>query len=169
MEYTSVTSESNLLFWRLDVAYFREKKELTFYDPAGPVKEMAILQQGPRHMRTQNTTVYTDKSNNKTHSLMIKLAMYSNICITFYLFLDLSCSNDYGVPYKFAQAIRRSRPLLCDVTLPWIGHRQTHENNRDSLSLLQQNLTNLCYYRTTISVIRKRAKLILEESLMSLI
>ena len=79
MEYTSVPSESSLLFWRLDVAYFREKKELTFYDPAGPVKEMAILQQGPRHIRTQNTTVYTDKSNNKTHTLMIKLAMYSNI------------------------------------------------------------------------------------------
>ena len=126
MEYTSVTSESNLLFWRLDVAYFREKKELTFYDPAGPVKEMAILQQGPRHMRTQNTTVYTDKSNNKTHSLMIKLAMYSNICINFYLFLDLSCSNDYGVPYKFAQAIRSSRPLLCDVTLPLMNRSQTN-------------------------------------------
>ena len=126
MEYTSVTSESNLLFWRLDVAYFREKKELTFYDPAGPVKKMAILQQGPRHMRTQNTTVYTDKSNNKTHSLMIKLAMYSNTCITFYLFLDLSCSNDYGVPYKFAQAIRSSRPLLCDVTLPLMNRSQTN-------------------------------------------
>ena len=126
MEYTSVTSESNLLFWRLDVAYFREKKELTFYDPAGPVKKMAILQQGPRHMRTQNTTVYTDKSNNKTHSLMIKLAMYSNICINFYLFLDLSCSNDYGVPYKFAQAIRSSRPLLCDVTLPLMNRSQTN-------------------------------------------
>jgi len=126
MEYTCVTSESNLLFWRLDVAYFREKKELTFYDPAGPVKEMAILQQGPRHIRTQNTTVYTDKSNNKTHILMIKLAMYSNICITFYLFLDLSCSNDYGVPYKFAQATRSSRSLLCDVTLPLMNRSQTN-------------------------------------------
>ena len=30
MEYTSVTSESNLLFWRLDVAYFREKKGTNF-------------------------------------------------------------------------------------------------------------------------------------------
>ena len=103
-----------------------KKKELTFYDPAGPVKEMAILQQGPRHIRTQNTTVYTDKSNNKTHTLMTKLAMYSNICITFYLFLDLSCSNDYGVPYKFAQAIRRSRPLLCDVTLPLMNRSQAN-------------------------------------------
>ena len=45
MEYTYVTSESNLLFWRLDVAHFREKKELTFHDLAGPVKKMAILQQ----------------------------------------------------------------------------------------------------------------------------
>ena len=126
MEYTCVTSESSLLFWRLDVVYFREKKELTFYDPAGPVKEMAILQQGPRHIRTQNTTVYTDKSNNKTHTLTIKLAMYSNICITFSLFLDLCCSNDYGVSYKFAQAIRSSRPLLCDVTLPLMNRSQTN-------------------------------------------
>ena len=45
MEYTCVTSESNLLLWRLDVAYFREKKELNFHDLAGPVKKMAILQQ----------------------------------------------------------------------------------------------------------------------------
>ena len=94
-----------------------KKKELTFYDPAGPVKEMAILQQGPRHIRTQNTTVYTDKSNNKTHTLMIKLAMYSNICLAFKLFPDLSCSNDYGVTCKFAQATPSSRPLVRDVTL----------------------------------------------------
>ena len=52
--------------------------------------------------------------------------MYSNICITFYLFLDLSCSNDYGVPYKFAQATRSSRPLLCDVTLPLMNRSQTN-------------------------------------------
>ena len=64
--YTCVTSESNLLFWRLDVAYFREKKELTFHDLPGPVKKMAIPQQGQRHIKKlhndgQNTTVYTSR------------------------------------------------------------------------------------------------------------
>ena len=63
MEYTCVTSESSLLFWRLDVAYFREKKELTFYDPAGPVKEMAILQQGPRHTQQQDSHTYDQISD----------------------------------------------------------------------------------------------------------
>ena len=57
---------------------------------------------------------------------MIKLAMYSNICLAFYLFLDLSCSNDYGVPGKFAQATRSSRPFLCDVTLAGINRSQTN-------------------------------------------
>ena len=43
MKLEGVTSESNLLFWRLDVyAYFREKRELIFYDVAGTVKMMAI-------------------------------------------------------------------------------------------------------------------------------
>ena len=31
-------SEWNLLFWRLDLAYFREKKDLGFDDLPGPVK-----------------------------------------------------------------------------------------------------------------------------------
>ena len=48
---------------------------------------------------------------------MITLAMYSNICLAFYRFPDLSCSNDYGVPCKFAQATRSSRPLLCDYII----------------------------------------------------
>ena len=34
---TCVTSESKLLFWRLDVANFREKNELVFAVFAGPV------------------------------------------------------------------------------------------------------------------------------------
>ena len=38
--------EWNLLFWRLDLAYFREKKDLCFDDLAGPVKKMAIPQHG---------------------------------------------------------------------------------------------------------------------------
>ena len=48
---------------------------------------------------------------------MIKLAMYSNICLAFKLFPDLSCSNDYGVTCKFAQATPSSPPLVRDVTL----------------------------------------------------
>ena len=105
-----VTSESNLLVWGLDVAYFREKNELIFYALAGPVKKMATPQHKPRH--TELTKLHSHKiprrlhkqkkSNNKAHTLMIKLAMYSNICLAFNLFLDLSCSNDYGVPCKFA-------------------------------------------------------------------
>ena len=72
---------------------------------------MAIPQNGPQHIqtnkitqvRTQNTkTVYT--SNNKARTFMIKLAMYSNICLAFNLIANLSCSNDYGVPCEFAQA-----------------------------------------------------------------
>ena len=31
-------------FWRLDLAYFREKKDLSFDELAGPVKKMAISQ-----------------------------------------------------------------------------------------------------------------------------
>ena len=36
--------EYNFLFSRLDLAYFRGKKDLTFDDLAGPVKKMAIKQ-----------------------------------------------------------------------------------------------------------------------------
>ena len=57
---------------------------------------------------------------------MIKLAMYINICLAFCLFIDLSCWNDYGVPRKFAQATRSSRPLLCDATLAVINRSQTN-------------------------------------------
>ena len=46
-------SASNLLFWRLEVAYFREKKELIFDDLAGPVRKMAISQQGLRQKLTK--------------------------------------------------------------------------------------------------------------------
>ena len=47
--YTFVTCELNLLFWRLDGVYFREKNELIFYALAGPVKKMAIRQHDLRH------------------------------------------------------------------------------------------------------------------------
>ena len=84
-------SESNLLFWRLEVAYFREKKELIFDDLAGPVRKIAIPQQGLRQKLTKlhiydpkilRRFTQTDKSNTKAHTLMVKfiLAIYSNIC-----------------------------------------------------------------------------------------
>ena len=57
---------------------------------------------------------------------MINLAIYSNICLAFYLFLDLSWSNDYDVPVKFAQAARNSCPLLGDATLAVINRSQTN-------------------------------------------
>ena len=62
--------ECNLLFWRLDLAYFRGKKDLTFGDLAGPVKKIAIPQHArpPKQinkitqLRTQNIkTVYTSR------------------------------------------------------------------------------------------------------------
>ena len=48
---------------------------------------------------------------------MLKLVMYSNICLAFNLFPELSYSNDYGVPCKFVQATPSSRSLVRDVTL----------------------------------------------------
>ena len=62
--------ECNLLFWRLDLAYLRGKKDLTFGDLAGPVKKIAIPQHArpPKQikkitqLRTQNIkTVYTSR------------------------------------------------------------------------------------------------------------
>ena len=50
-----------------------------------------------------------DKSNNKAHTVMIKLAMYRNICLAFNLIPVLVFSNDFGVPCKFAQATRTGR------------------------------------------------------------
>ena len=52
---------------------------------------------------------------------MIKLAIYSNFYLALILSPHLPCSNDYGVPCKFAQATRNSRPLVCDVTLAVIS------------------------------------------------
>ena len=36
--------QRNLLFWRLDLVYIREKKDLSFDDLAGPMKKTAIPQ-----------------------------------------------------------------------------------------------------------------------------
>ena len=44
--------EWNLLFWRLELAYLREKKELSLDDLAGLVKKTAIPQHGPQNKLT---------------------------------------------------------------------------------------------------------------------
>ena len=81
--------ECNLLFWRLDLAYFREKKDLTFDDLAGPVKKMAIPQHGPQNKLTKlhnyghkisKRFTQADYSNAKYHTPSIKLAINSDIC-----------------------------------------------------------------------------------------
>ena len=57
---------------------------------------MAISQHDPRHKLTKlrnyghkipRRFAQADKDDNKAHPLMTKLAMYSNICLPFYLFL----------------------------------------------------------------------------------
>ena len=94
---------------------------------------MATPQHEPRHTELTNYTVtkyqdgYTSRKKATTKlTLMIKLAMYSNIYLAFNLFLDLSCSNDYGVPCKFAQATRSVLPLVCDVTLAVMNRSDKH-------------------------------------------
>ena len=65
----TVICEWNLLFWRLEFAYFREKKDLNFDDLARPEKKMAITKHGPQsklkkllQLRKQNIkTVYTNR------------------------------------------------------------------------------------------------------------
>ena len=53
MKYDWVICEWNLLFWRLELAYLREKKELSLDDLAGPVKKTAIPQHGPQNKLTK--------------------------------------------------------------------------------------------------------------------
>ena len=81
--------EWNLLFWRLDLAYFREKKDLSHDDLVGPMKKMAIPQHGPQNKLTKlynyghkisKRFTQTDYNSNKAHTLSIKLAIYSDIC-----------------------------------------------------------------------------------------
>ena len=52
---TCVTHELNLLFWILDVAYFRKKNEVITYALVGPVKNMMIQKHVPRHKLTNYT------------------------------------------------------------------------------------------------------------------
>ena len=81
--------EWNLLFWTLALAYFREKKDLSFDELADPVKKIAIPQHGPQNKLTKlynyghkisKRFTQTDYSNNKAHIIAIKLAIYSDIC-----------------------------------------------------------------------------------------
>ena len=88
-KHICVICEWNLLFWRLDLVCFREKKNLSFDDLAGPVRKMAITQNGPQNKLTKlynyghkiskrfTQAVY---SNNRAHTLTIKFAIYSDIC-----------------------------------------------------------------------------------------
>ena len=82
---------------------------------------LPIPQQGPRQKLTKlyncghkipRRFTQAHKNYNKAHNLMIKLAMHSKICPAFNRNPESSCSNDYDVPCKFAQATRSSRPFL---------------------------------------------------------
>ena len=63
--------------WNLELAYFGEQKDLNFDDLAGPVKKMAIPQHGPQNNyghKISKRFIQADYSNNKAHTLAIKLA-----------------------------------------------------------------------------------------------
>ena len=71
-----------------------KKKELIFDDLAGPVRKIAIPQQGLRQKltklhiyghKTPRRFTRADKSNTKAHTLMVKfiVAIYSNIYLLF--------------------------------------------------------------------------------------
>ena len=78
----------NLLFWRLDLASVREKKDLIWWpcqspekdgDPATrPVKQINKIIQLLKKISTRFTQA--DYSNNKAHTRAIKLVIYSDIC-----------------------------------------------------------------------------------------
>ena len=79
--------EWNLLFWRLDLAYFREKKDLSFDDLAGPVKQMAIPQHGPKNKLAKLynhghkiSKRFTETDYSKAHTHSKKLAICNDIC-----------------------------------------------------------------------------------------
>ena len=81
--------EWNLLFWRLDLAYFREKKDLNFDDLASPVKYTSIPHHDPQNKLTKlynyghqiaKRFAQVDYSNTKAHRHSIKLAINSDIC-----------------------------------------------------------------------------------------
>ena len=68
---------------------FQRKKDLSFDDLAGPVKQMAIPQHGPQNKLTKlynhghkisKRFTQADYSNTKAHTHSIKLAIYSDIC-----------------------------------------------------------------------------------------
>ena len=68
---------------------FLRKKDLSFDELADPVKKIAIPQHGPQKKITKlynyghkisKRFTQTNYSNNKAHTLAIKLAIYSEIC-----------------------------------------------------------------------------------------
>ena len=80
---------TSLLFWRLDLAYFREKKDLSFDDLASPIKKTAILQHGPQNKLTKlynyghkisKRFTQAGYSNTKAQTPSIKLAIFRDIC-----------------------------------------------------------------------------------------
>ena len=80
-KHIGVICEWNLLFQRLDLAYFREKKDLSFDDLASPVKKMAIPQHGRQNKLTKlyNYGHKISKRFTQADSPSIKLAIYSDI------------------------------------------------------------------------------------------
>ena len=85
--------------WNLELAYFREQKDLSFDDLAGPVKKMAIPQHGPQNNLTKlfnygdkisKRFIKADYSNNKAHTLAIKLATDRAIFNCFFIFSSTS-------------------------------------------------------------------------------
>ena len=68
-KHACVICEWNLLFCRLDLAYFTEKNDFSFDDLAGPVKNMAIPQHGFRPAKKINKFMQlrTQKYQNGLH------------------------------------------------------------------------------------------------------
>ena len=91
-KHICVICEWNLLFWRLDLAYFREKKDLSFDDLAGRSREKKRRSRDTARKINKLATLYnyghkiskrltqSDYSNTKAHTPSIKLAIHSDIC-----------------------------------------------------------------------------------------
>ena len=79
-KHICVICEWNLLFWRLDLAYFREKRDLSFDDLAGPGKKMTIPQHGPQNKLTKlyNYGHKISKRFTQADSPSIKLAIFAS-------------------------------------------------------------------------------------------
>ena len=90
--------------WPLNrISFSGDPRRYQFYALAGPVNTAATqILKIELHNYGHNIPrrfTQADKSNNKAHTLMVYLPR-------FLFFPDLSGSNDYGVPFKFAHATR---------------------------------------------------------------